>query len=181
MNRVVAVVGMAGSGKSEASSVFIEHGYGKVRFGDITDREVARRGLPLSEANERQAREELRKKHGMAAYAILSLPEIENLLEKSNVVVDGLYSWDEYKLLKERFGDNFKLAAVWASPETRYQRLASRKVRPLSRAEAASRDNAEIEKSQKGGPIAMADFTIINEGKIARLKAQAERIIRELK
>jgi len=34
----------------------------------------------------------------MAAYAKLNLPRIDETLQKSNVVLDGLYSWEEYVL-----------------------------------------------------------------------------------
>ena len=37
MMKVVSIVGMAGSGKSEVAKVFENNGYEKVRFGDITD------------------------------------------------------------------------------------------------------------------------------------------------
>jgi hypothetical protein len=47
--------------------------------------------------------------------------------------------------------------------------------------EAASRDKAEIENVNKGGPIAMADFTIINESSLDELKVETERIISRLK
>ena len=43
------------------------------------------------------------------------------------------------------------------------------------------RDLAEIEKTNKGGPIAMADFTISNESSVANLRKEAERIISRLK
>jgi len=56
-----------------------------------------------------------------------------------------------------------------------------RSVRPLTREEAAGRDRAEMEKSNKGGPIAMADFTIINESNVENLKREVERIISELR
>ncbi len=88
--RVVAIVGMAGSGKSEVAHQFEKSGYVRIRFGDITDAEVKKRGLELNEANERQVREQLRKEHGMAAYAKLNLPRIDKTLKKSDVVVDGL-------------------------------------------------------------------------------------------
>jgi dephospho-CoA kinase len=152
-----------------------------VRFGDITDEEVKKRGLPLNEENERHVREQLRKEHGMAAYALLNLPRINALLKSSNVVIDGLYSWEEYILLKERYGDMLKLIAVWASPSTRYKRLAGRAVRPLTTEQAASRDKAEIENSRKGGPIAMADFTLINETSIEDLERQARQVLAALK
>ena len=179
--KIIAIVGMAGAGKSEVAHLFEQSGYVRIRFGDVTDEEVGRRGLRLNETNERFVREALRAEHGMAAYAILNLPRIDALLKSSNVVVDGLYSWEEYMLLKERYGGTLSLVAVWSSPSTRYQRLGSRAVRPLTVDQAASRDKAEIENSNKGGPIAMADFTIINESSIEELEKEAKRVLAALK
>ena len=177
----MALVGMAGSGKSEVSAVFEANGYAKVRFGDITDEAVKALGLQLTEENERPVRENLRREYGMDAYAKLSLGRINEALEKSSVVVDGLYSWEEYNFLKNYFKELFNVVAVYTSPATRYSRLAGRKVRPLTAAEAAGRDRAEIENMNKGGPIAMADYTVINEGIVAELKQQVERIIKKIK
>jgi dephospho-CoA kinase len=179
--KVVSIVGMTGSGKSEVAAVFHDNGYTPVRFGDITDEAVQNRGLELNEVNEREVREELREEHGMAAYAILSVPRIDAALKSSDVVVDGLYSWEEYKYLRQRYGKEFVVVAVYASPQTRYARLADREVRPLTTEEAASRDRAEIENLDKGGPIAMADMTIVNESTFENMKLQAERIIGNLK
>ena len=78
--KVVSVVGMPGSGKSEVARVFDESGFTRVRFGDVTDEEVKRRGLELNEKNERHIRELLRKEHGMAAYAKLNLSRIDSAL-----------------------------------------------------------------------------------------------------
>jgi len=179
--KVVSIVGMSGSGKSEVARVFEENGFIRIRFGDITDKEVARRGLELNEENERYIRELLRKEHGMAAYAKLNLPRIDSALKNSDVVIDGLYSWEEYTFLKAHYGDNFCVIAVWASPKTRYRRLTSRVNRRMTMEEAASRDRAEIENVNKGGPIAMADFTIINESSLKNLKKETEKIISRLK
>lgn len=175
--KLVAIVGMAGAGKSEVARVFEEYDFKKVRFGDITDGELNNRGLEPNEENERSIREELRKKYGMAAYAKLSLAKIDSSLKSSNVVVDGLYSWEEYTLLKERYGEKFSVLAVWASPATRHARLAHRAKRALTPKEAASRDRAEIENINKGGPIAMADFTVLNEDSLERLKRETERVL----
>ena len=179
--KVVSIVGMAGSGKSEVAGVFGRKGFNKIRFGDITDEEIKKRGLELNEENERHVRQQLRKEHGMAAYAKLNLPKIDALLKSSDVVVDGLYSWEEYTLLKSRYGDNFHVVAVWASPKTRYGRLAKRPIRPLTPEEAASRDVAEVENTNKGGPIAMADFTIINESSLGDLEKETEKVVSALR
>lgn len=177
-SHVVAVVGLAGSGKSEVSRVFEHNGYVRIRFGDITDNELKNRGLPLNEGNERTAREELRRLHGMAAYAKLSLPKMDSALKSSNVVADGMYSWEEYLLLREHYGVRFMVLAVWSSPADRYARLALRPVRPLNNHEASSRDRSEIENLNKGGPIAMADYTLLNDRDITALKNDTLDIIR---
>jgi dephospho-CoA kinase len=179
--KVVSIVGMAGSGKSEVARVIEKNGFNKIRFGDITDEEVKKRGLELNEENERYIRQQLRQEHGMAAYAKLNLPKIDARLKSADVVVDGLYSWEEYTLLKSRYGDNFHVVAVWASPRTRYKRLSERPIRPLTAEEAASRDIAELENTNKGGPIAMADFTIINETSLKNLEKETEKVLSALR
>lgn len=180
--KVVSIVGMSGSGKSEVSRVFEEKGYERVRFGDVTDREIERRGLEPGESSERFVREALREEYGMAGYAILNLSRIDEALKHSKkVVVDGLYSWEEYLYLKEYYGDDLYVIAVWSAPETRYDRLTRRSLRGLSRDEAVSRDLAEITNVNKGGPIAMADVTIINEASLAELRRQTERLLKEMK
>jgi len=179
--KVVSIVGMAGSGKSEVARIFRENGFITVRFGDLTDEEVKKRGLELNEENERRIRELLRKEHGMAAYAKLNLPRIDSARKHADVVIDGLYSWEEYAFLKNYYGEDFIVVAVWASPGTRYSRLTGRLSRKLTLEEAASRDRAEIENLNKGGPIAMADFTIENESSLTDLKQEVERIISGLR
>ena len=179
--KVAAIVGMAGAGKSEVSRIFEKDGFKRVRFGDITEWEIRNRGLKLNEENERHIRQRLREEHGMAAYAKLNLPRIDALLKSSDVVVDGLYSWEEYVLLKVHYGDRFSTVAVWASPATRRKRLANRAERPLTPEEAVSRDKAEVENINKGGPIAMADFTITNEASLEALERETKRVLSALK
>jgi len=175
--KVVSIVGMAGAGKSAVARLFAQNGFTRVRFGDVTDEEVRRRDLELNEENERLVRELLRQEHGMSAYAQLNLPRIDSALKYSDVVIDGLYSWEEYTFLKNYYGDDLCLVAVWASPKTRYERLGGRAERRLTPEEALQRDQAEIENLNKGGPIAMGDFTITNESSMENLKQAVERII----
>lgn len=175
--KVVSIVGMAGAGKSEVARLFAKNGFTRIRFGDVTDEEVRRRGLALNEANERLVRELLRQEHGMSAYAKLNLPRIDSALKSSNVVIDGLYSWEEYTFLKKYYGEDLYIIAVWASPKTRYERLGGREERRLTQPEAFERDRTELENLNKGGPIAMADCTITNESSAEELKREVERII----
>ena len=177
MNRIYALVGMCGSGKSVACEHFQKRGWDFVYFGGVTMDELKKRGLEKNEANERKVREELRAAYGPAAFAILLLPVIEEKLKKGSVVLDGLYSWSEYKVLEERFGDALKLIAIIADKHIRYDRLTRREIRPLTPEQAKSRDKAEIENLEKGGPIAVADFFVMNNGSIEETNAMLDAII----
>lgn len=179
--KVISIVGMAGAGKSTVARIFQQNGFKKIRFGDVTEEEVRKRGFELNEKNEREVREQLRSEQGMAVYAKLNLPKIDDALKSSDVVVDGLYSWEEYTLLKDSYGDDFKVVAVYTSPATRYGRLGIRINRPLMVEEAATRDKAEIERLNKGGPIAMANFTILNESSLEALENETRRVLMALK
>ena len=179
--KVVSIVGMAGTGKSAVARAFERGGFIKIRFGDVTDEEIKKRGLEINEKNERYIRELLRQEHGMSAYAQLNLPRIESARKHSDIVIDGLYSWEEYTFLKTHYEENFYVIAVWSSPKTRYTRLSGRSTRRLTSEEAASRDRAEIENTNKGGPIAIADFTIVNESSLENLKEEVRRIISKVR
>jgi dephospho-CoA kinase len=173
---IIAVAGMPGSGKSYLVSLFAQKGYSIVRFGDLTEEELRKRNLPQTPQTEENIREELRRQYSMSAYAKLNLPRIESALKKGNVVIDGLYSWEEYLFLKEQFGEKILVVAIYSSPKTRYRRLADRNVRPLTYEEAKKRDHSEIEKLSKAEPIAMADYTITNEGTLIDLKNEFEKV-----
>lgn len=187
-NKIVCVVGMPGAGKSLVSDELVRQDLAYLRFGQITLDKIKELGLEPIEANERKIREDLRKEYGMAAFATLNIPKIDELLEKSNVVVDGLYSWSEYKILKEKYGEAMYVIAVYTPPKLRYERLKNRSIendpkqrfRSLAEEDAKARDYAEIENLEKGGPIAMADFTIVNTGTIKETKEKTNKIINEI-
>jgi dephospho-CoA kinase len=53
--------------------------------------------------------------------------------------------------------------------------------RPATEEQAKKRDYAEIENLEKGGPIAMADYTIINVGNLQEFQSKFESIMKEIK
>jgi dephospho-CoA kinase len=174
---LLVLVGMAGSGKSTVARHLERRDWRTIRFGEITMREVEARGLPINEPNEKAVREELRATHGMAAYAKLSLPDITGALASGPLLIDGLYSWAEYRYLKDRFGRRMHVLAIFTARALRYARLSQRAERPLTADEAEQRDFAEIENLEKGGPIAIADYTILNDGTEEDLLAEVDRLL----
>jgi dephospho-CoA kinase len=184
MKKIVALVGMSGAGKTEAVKFFTDKGYQYLRFGQIVLDEAIRLGS-VNEETERKVRNGFREKYGMAAIAILNMPKIDALLKNGDVIIDGLYSWEEYKILKEKY--NLTVVAILASPKIRYERLTKRKLdlkkdpkainRSCTKEEAKARDFDQIEKGSKGGPIAMADYFVINEGTKQNLLTQLRKIM----
>lgn len=162
MNKIIAIVGMCGVGKSVASELLEKMNYKKVYFGGVTMEKLKEEGMEITPENEKIMRERLRSEYGMGAYAIMLLPKIKELSLENNVVLDGLYSWDELKILKEELGDSLSVIAVVADKNLRYNRLGVRDVRPFTREEAIRRDISEIENIAKAGPIAYADYYIDN-------------------
>ena len=177
MNKIVAVVGMCGSGKSRVTEYFMDHGWNCIYFGGVTINELKSRNMPINENNERQVREELRRELGPAAFAIKLEDEIKNSVARCNTVLDGLYSWQEYVKLKKLFGDNIIVLAIVTNRGLRYSRLSNREIRPLSYENAEKRDYAEIENLYKGGPIAIADYYIDNNGDEPALKSKVETFL----
>ncbi|MBT4277701.1 AAA family ATPase [Candidatus Falkowbacteria bacterium] len=179
--KIFAVVGMTGSGKTEVVKYLQKKlDCGKIYFGEITFERMKREKIEVSYKNEQIMREKIRAEKGMGAYAELSLLKIKKALKENDVVVvESLYSWSEYKIIKEKYPNNFQVIAVHASPKIRFLRLKNRKnERPMkTRKEFITRDFSEIENIEKGGPIARADYMIVNEGSLKKLYAELDKIL----
>lgn len=180
MNKLIAIVGMCGSGKSQATDELEHQGWKKIYFGGVTYKKMQEEGIERTPDSERIFREELRKKYGPECYAKLLLPEIKESLKNNNVVLDGLYSWYEYTYLKDKLGDKLKLICIVTDKKLRYKRIAARKERPFTEKKAIERDVSEIENLYKGGPIAYADYYIFNNSTIDDYKKRLTEIINEI-
>lgn len=176
---IIAIVGMCGSGKSVASEIFKSSGYEVVYFGEVTLNKLKEEGLEINPINEKMMREKLRKIYGMGAFAKLLLPKIEKLNKENNVVLDGLYSYEELKILKDKF-NNIKVVSIVCDKDIRYERLSKRKIRPLTKSEAISRDISEVENINKAIPIALADYYILNNSSIEDYKNNLKELVIKL-
>lgn len=180
MKKIVAIVGMCGSGKSVASDFLVEKGWKKVYFGGVTMEKLQEAGLEVTPENEKMMREKLRADLGMGAYAKILLPRIKEYAKEENTVLDGLYSWDELNILREELGEELKVIAIVVDRSLRYERLSSRDVRPFTKEEAQKRDISEIENIAKAGPIAYADYYIFNNGTREEYLERLETILKQI-
>ena len=180
--KIVAFVGLTGSGKSTAVEYLTEKGIPKVYFGGIVLDEVARRGLDLTQENEQPIREELREKEGKDFVVRRIITQIHNLIAagQHHIVADGLYTWTEYKALKHEFPGELTVVATVAPKHLRKARMTNRPVRPLTSEQVDQRDWAEIENIEKGGPIAIADYYLMNDKDPAYLYKQIDTVLEHI-
>jgi dephospho-CoA kinase len=155
---------MPGAGKTLCAQHLQERGFYQFRFGGIVVDEVMRRGWAINPRNEQIVREELRDNEGMDVMAKRALPYLKEALQTHPcVIIDGLYSWSEYKTLQRDLDAELSVIAIVSPRRDRYARLSNRPERPLTWEEAEGRDYREIEVLEKGGPIAVADYTLVND------------------
>lgn len=180
---ILALVGMPGAGKSSCVDYLMAKGFPSVYFGGITLKEVIKRGLEVTPDNEKLVREELRQLHGKEVCAKLIAKEIDQLHQfgQHYIIADGLYSWSEYKYFKHYYGENAIVVAVVADRNLRHKRLSIRPERPLNKKQVTLREYAEIENIEKGGPIANADYTIVNNDSPDKLFVQLEKVLQAVK
>lgn len=180
--KILAFVGLPGAGKSTAVEHFTQKGFPKVYFGGVVLEAMKDAGIEINAENEKVFREQLREEHGKDVVVNRIVEQIHNLANagQRRIIADGLYTWTEYKILKQAFPGDLIVAAVVAPRRLRYHRLGQRPVRPLTSSEAYNRDTAEIENLEKGGPIAIADHYLINNGSIEHFDEQLDALAQEL-
>ncbi|MHA1799412.1 MAG: AAA family ATPase [Candidatus Helarchaeota archaeon] len=176
--KVFALVGMPGSGKTEATLILKKLNIPVVVMGDRIREEMNKLNIEINSKNMREFMINLREKEGMDVIARKCLSKI-NELNSEYVVIDGLRNPEEVDFFKKHL-ENFKVISILASPEIRYQRLMQRK-----REDDSLDINLLKERDQKelsvgiGKVIEQADFRILNEGTKENLINEFKRIIFE--
>ena len=182
--KILAIVGMSGSGKSVLVDHLTEKGYPKVYFGGMIYKEMEKRGIARTEdgESEKKFREEIRATEGKDWVVNQVIAEVKDLIAagQKRIILDGVYSWTEYKILKHEFPKSLTFVAIVVDKDKRYDRVAKRPGRSFDGKAIRERDRSEIENLEKGGPIAAADYYIINNGTIEEANARLDQILKEI-
>ena len=178
---LIAFVGLSGSGKTTAAQYVKQHDVPVVYFGDIIRQAMERESVEPTWENQQEFREAIRRREGNDFVASRAIKQIQNLLDagQHKIILDSLYTWTEYKLLKHAFPGELIVIAVVSPKHLRIQRMGKRPIRPLTPDQVTQRDWAEIENLEKGGPIAIADHYIYNDAGINKLYTQLDAVLRE--
>ena len=180
--KIIALVGLAGSGKSTATDYLKQKGYPSVYFGGVVMKALKDENLEITPANEKMMRTKLREDFGKDIIVNKIVEQIQNLIKsgQKRIIADGLYTWTEYKILKKHFPTELKVIALVPPKNLRHKRISSRPERSMTLVEINDRDFNEIEVLEKGGPIAIADYFIVNKNSNLRTRLKIDKILKEI-
>ena len=182
--KILAIVGMSGSGKSVLVDYLTKKGYPKVYFGGMIYKEMEKRGIERTEDGESEKlfREQIRQEEGKDWVVRQVIAETKDLIAagQKRIVLDGVYSWTEYKTLKHEFPKCLSFIAIVVDKKLRYDRVSKRPGRSFDGTAIRERDRSEIENLEKGGPIVAADYYVLNNGSIADAESQLDQILKEI-
>lgn len=175
---ILGIVGMPGSGKSEAAEFFKRKGMDVISFSKIINDYIDNHKLKHTEEEHSKLRIEFREKHGKEAFAVLNQDKIKESLKSNNIVViEGMRSWEEYTYLKKHFSKvRVVILALYADKKLRYKRIAARKYR--SHLFGEERDINELIETNMGPTIAFADYLIKNNFSLEELNDKLEEVYR---
>ncbi|MFQ6061831.1 MAG: dephospho-CoA kinase [Methanosarcinales archaeon] len=178
--KLIAFIGMAASGKSEAVEIARNLGIPVVTMGDVVREEVKRLGLPETDENNGIVGAKLREEEGMDAIAKRCVPKIKKT-NSDIVVVDGVRGIAEVNLFRKEFGDDFTLIEIFAPTEIRIDRVKNRaRSDDISDLEALKkRDKRELEWGM-GKAIKIADITIENAKSLEEFKNEVQIVLKRL-
>jgi len=181
--RIIALVGMPGSGKGTCTDyLHTTYKWPLVHFGNMVYEEVQRRGLD-NVRDEAFVREDMRAQEGKAVLAKHAARKADEYAAESEhiIVFDGLYSWSELQFLRETYGNSLLVVATTAPRKIRYQRILARNDshrKYTDEQQVMNRDISEIENLEKGGPIAFADYTIVNDSAPEAMTGKLDDILK---
>lgn len=176
---IIAITGMPGSGKTEASNFFEnEKKLPIVSFSRVINDYIDEHKLAHTEEVHKKLREEYRRKYGNQAFAVLNESKIKKALAKNSVVViQGMRSWEEYEYLKQKFPEvKIYILALYADKSLRYKRIAGRGYRSEHHGE--ERDINELMRINMGPTIAFSDFLVKNNFSLEDLHDKLEDVYR---
>jgi len=185
--KVIGLTGTLGAGKKTVKDIIQKRvNCYTVTLSDIIKAEAERKKGTLDRVTLQNMGNDLRRQYGPHVLAMLAVDYLPR--QKEFIVIDGIRNPAEAEYLKKRYGDNFKLVAVTAQEQVRFERLLKRGEKKDPKTweeflEMDKRDRGEGEPlygQQTDKCLQIADFTIVNEGSLEDLENQVDNILKAM-
>lgn len=186
--KIIGLTGTIGSGKDIVREI-LEKKFDtvSVRLSDLLDtNELKKKGIKITRDIQQNLGNELRKKYGAHVLAKLA---IDFMKKNTDIkVIDGIRNPGEVDFLRQQFGDDFKLIAIDASQQIRFERIVKRNrdIDPKIWEEFVATDERDQGKDQpEYGQqvrkcIEMADVVLQNDGSLEEFQKKVEDVIKEI-
>ncbi|MFA6427950.1 MAG: AAA family ATPase [Candidatus Buchananbacteria bacterium] len=180
---IIGLTGTQGSGKDTVADWFKDQGFAYFSCSDIIRQECGFRQLETNRDNLIMIGNDLRKNfgHGILAEKILQQINEKNI---NRALVVSLRHPDEIVALKK--SKNFFLINVDADQQTRFQRIKQRgrledsvDFIKFAQQEAQERTGS-ANQQQLNSVMALADFTITNDGSLAELQQKINQLYQKI-
>jgi len=180
--RVIATVGLPGSGKSEAAAVARRMDIPVVTMGDVIRAECRDRGLDPA-THHGEVAKALRREQGPGAIAERSLPIIEERITETDadtVLVDGIRSDTEVDRFEAAFDEAFSLLSIEAPFDVRAERVATRGRDTPTEDGGESLEERDARERSFGmdDAIARADYAVSNTDSLVAFRERIETVLR---
>jgi dephospho-CoA kinase len=177
--KVIGIVGLPASGKSEFSKIAAGMGIPVIVMGDMIRRAVNEAGLVPNDSNFGATANRLREEGGMDAVAKLCIPEIQKQ-SAPLVLIDGIRGDAEVALFRHYFS-GFVLIRIDSSFEKRLARIAARaRSDDFTSADALrNRDERELTWGL-GTALRSADVDISNESTLEEFSRAVHALLEQI-
>jgi dCMP deaminase len=178
LERLIGLTGTNGAGKGEVAKYFVHKGYQYFSLSDWLREELKKRGQPVSRDNLIKLGNELRRLEGADILARRVMEKIKE--SKGPAVIDSIRNPAE--ILYFRKQGSFLLIAVDAPVELRFARVQGRGRDESAQTlkEFVAKEKEEMSEASEAQQLQkcleMADIRIWNDGSLAALYAQLEKI-----
>jgi len=180
---IIGITGTDGAGKGTAVEYLATKGFTHYSSRSFIVAEIQRLGLESTRNQMRLTANELRAKYGNE-FVVKQAYEKARAEQNDKVVIESIRALAEAEYLKSQDGI---LLAVDADVQLRYERVQDRRSDSDKVTFAEFVAHEELEKNdpdpngmQKASVIAMADYTITNNGTLEDLHAQVDEFLQHL-
>ncbi len=179
---IIGITGTNGSGKGTVVDYLVEKGFKHYSAREFITKEIERRGLPVNRDSTRLVANDLRKVNG-PAYIIESLYNAA-VAAGGDAIIESIRAIGEAEFLKKHGALIF---AVDADRHVRYERVTGRgtELDKVTFEQFSEQEEREMGATDAwdmniAGVMAMADYTLMNDGTVEELRAQVDEVLAKI-